>query len=228
MNTLCFDENNTDCVIVTSMKSELLTQFGKRLQALRLKKGWSRATLAQECSWGEDGDSRKGSSRIAHYENGTREPKMAHVEVLAKVLGIPTVELHYGIADKSIPLITPSELTTLLKSNKSINISGLDWPTLIKYTSPENQPSDKAFAVSIESDNYMPRFINGEKIIIDPSSDIKESDIGLFFDTKKNLLLLKKYDGKDLVSFGANCEPPQKLTDWMNPVGKVVESFKKL
>jgi len=66
-------------------RARLYTTFGSRLKKLRLTKGLTPTQFSEQC--GID------SSNLAKYENGSREPGLAVVMIMAKSLGITHQEL---------------------------------------------------------------------------------------------------------------------------------------
>lgn len=66
-------------------RARLFTAFGSRLKKLRLAKGLTPTQFSEQC--GID------SSNLAKYENGSREPGLAIIIIMAKSLGISHLEL---------------------------------------------------------------------------------------------------------------------------------------
>lgn len=63
--------------------------LGSRIAYYRKLAGMSQTALASACHW-------KSQSRIGNYESDTREPSLADLEKIAKVLGVAVQTLTYG------------------------------------------------------------------------------------------------------------------------------------
>jgi transcriptional regulator with XRE-family HTH domain len=70
--------------------SHLKKQFGKRIRELRQKRGFS----SQEAFGDKCGFDR---TYISGIERGVRNPSLDAIEILAKTLGVPVMELFRGL-----------------------------------------------------------------------------------------------------------------------------------
>jgi transcriptional regulator with XRE-family HTH domain len=74
--------------------TELPKAFGKELQKLRRKKGWSQMKLAMEAGL--------HLNALGNLERGQRSPSLHTVMVLCRALGVPAAELIAAV-EKSNP-----------------------------------------------------------------------------------------------------------------------------
>lgn len=63
-----------------------MDSFGTRLRSLRLAAGLTQEKLAHACGY-------SGQSRIANYERGIREPSLADIQTICRVLGVSPSDL---------------------------------------------------------------------------------------------------------------------------------------
>jgi transcriptional regulator with XRE-family HTH domain len=75
---------------LATRKGRIMT-VGQRLKSARETAGYTQQELAEECGWGD-----ASQSRVANYESDTREPTLADIDRMAKVLGVPPEEIAFA------------------------------------------------------------------------------------------------------------------------------------
>ena len=66
-------------------------ELGLRIKAARESTGYSQTDFAKACGWGE-----KAQSRISKYEDGSNEPSLADLIIMAKVCHTDPRTLAFG------------------------------------------------------------------------------------------------------------------------------------
>lgn len=80
-------------------------QIAGRLKAAREKKGISQKVLADRCGWAQ--------SRVGNYESGARTIGLDDAVAMAKVLGIPPVELVFGGESQGVRTLSEKQTQLL-------------------------------------------------------------------------------------------------------------------
>jgi transcriptional regulator with XRE-family HTH domain len=107
--------------------TKLRLEFGRRLKAMREKRGLSQDTLAKMSGWASN-------TRMSSYERGLNEPTLDEISRLATALGVHPEVLAYGaeniaahIQDLLSAQIVPLNQTVDtgdLEGNSSVNQTG--------------------------------------------------------------------------------------------------------
>ena len=71
------------------MATDICVQFGKRIRALRERRGWTQVYLAQH--------SGLGSVYISQLEHGKKEPGLRTVKILADSFGLSVARILSGL-----------------------------------------------------------------------------------------------------------------------------------
>jgi SOS-response transcriptional repressor LexA len=218
-----------------------LTSFGARLRAARNRAG-ARAgralpqrELAERCGWGTQ-------SRVANYENGSRQPSLEDIAVLADALAVNPEWLAFGTSapetasagtQRLIPLIStiraglPAEIVDPYEAGDGVRQVPVD-------EMGQRRLGPSAFALVVLGDSMAPEFGEGDVVIIDPSAAVRPGAVVVARLNDGHEATLKRYRDRGVDDAGrpmfelvpANDNYPTVLVCADNPgslVGPVVE-----
>jgi SOS-response transcriptional repressor LexA len=159
-------------------------EFKDKLRAARKKAKLSQPALAMLCGW-------ESQSRISNYETGERIPVLPDLMLIAKALKISLAELadpeylpsesnafpdrRRRPAQRPIPVISkipaggPKEIVDAYHA-------GAGMEELI----PDVEVGPYTFGLIIDGPSMEPRFVTGDKVIIDPSVNPRPGDFVAF------------------------------------------------
>lgn len=94
-------------------------RFARKLQEVRLAKGWSQSDLARRV-WGTETDSRgyavaKNRDRISAWESGKQQPSRDNLEKLSEVLGLPVEQLAPDVVSAAVHRSKPAIGMTMVE-----------------------------------------------------------------------------------------------------------------
>ena len=148
-----------------------MTTLGERIKAYREQLKISQKELADRCNDIDDRseNTRWSQPRIANYEKGNRTPDLEDISIISKALGIlPEVlafDSNVSVIEEKVyryPLLSPIQagLWTDIKS-----LEGFDGYEMIPSTVVA---SENSFYLRIEGKSMLPRFNEGDLVLIDP------------------------------------------------------------
>ncbi|NBI40191.1 helix-turn-helix domain-containing protein [[Haemophilus] felis] len=154
-----------------------MATLGQRIKEFRNKMGINQKEFAELCGRIDKRERAWGQSRIGNYETDAREPSLEDIEVIAKVLGINPAELAFSNA-KPVQIIksfTYPVLSTVQAGYfREINLlNSLDSEQQYEMISSQIKASENAFYLKIEGQSMLPRFQEGDMVLIDPAIEPK-------------------------------------------------------
>jgi len=217
-----------------------LTSFGARLRAARERaaaragRALPQRELAGRCGWSTQ-------SRVANYENGSRQPSLEDIAVLADVLEVNPEWLAFGTSppeagsagrQRLIPVIStvraglPAEIVDPYEAGDGLRQVPVD--------ERGRRLGPSAFALVVLGDSMAPEFVEGDVVIIDPSAVVRPGAVVVARLNDEQEATLKRYRDRGVDAAGrplfelvpANDNYPTVLVCADNPgslVGPVVE-----
>ena len=171
-------------------------------------------------------------SAVSTWCNGTRLPRMAKVDALAKYLGIRRSDL---IEDKSESKIKPTTIPVLGSVPAGIPIEAIQ--DIIDYEEIDAATAAKGeyFALQVKGSSMEPRICEGDIVIVRKQDDVESGEIAIVMVNGDNATikrLLKYEDGIRLMPTNPAYEPLYFTNDEIleKPVkvtGKVIENRQK-
>lgn len=154
-----------------------MATLGQRIKEFRNKMGINQKEFAELCGRIDKRERAWGQSRIGNYETDAREPSLEDIEVIAKVLGINPAELAFSNA-KPVQIIksfTYPVLSTVQAGYfREINLlNSLVPEQQYEMISSQIKASENAFYLKIEGQSMLPRFQEGDMVLIDPAIEPK-------------------------------------------------------
>ena len=148
-----------------------MATLGERIKAYREQLKISQKELAERCNNidTKSENARWGQPRIANYEKGNRTPDLEDISIISKALNILPEVLAFDSNISEIkesiyryPLLSPIQagLWTDIKS-----LEGFDGYEMIPSTVIA---SENSFYLRIEGKSMLPRFNEGDLVLIDP------------------------------------------------------------
>jgi len=203
------------------------------IKKYRKQLGLNQPELALRCGW-------DSQSRIANYESGSRIPKIADLEKIAKALGVNVGDLIESTQDDLTETYQDTEAAKAIKTEQNIHpyktvsithtnklpIVGtaqlgddgywaeLDYPTGHGdgyIQYPSKDPS--AYALRCKGDSMKPRIKQGEYVVIEPSHTPVNGD-EVLVKCKKGRVMVKEllYIRDNIVHLGSVNEAHGKLS----------------
>jgi repressor LexA len=141
-----------------------ISEIGKRIKTLRLRKPMTQAFLANEV------DVEKRT--IINYEKGNTEPTLEMIEKIARVLEVSPDYIRYGKP-------TSTRIPVYGKVSAGIPLDAIE--DIIDFEEiPEHwENSYEYFALKVSGDSMEPRMYSGDVIIVRKQSDINSGDIAV-------------------------------------------------
>ncbi|MEX4065108.1 XRE family transcriptional regulator, partial [Haemophilus influenzae] len=148
-----------------------MATLGERIKAYREQLKISQKELAERCNNidTKSENARWGQPRIANYEKGNRTPDLEDISIISKALNILPEVLAFDSNISEIkesicryPLLSPIQagLWTDIRS-----LEGFDGYEMIPSTVIA---SENSFYLRIEGKSMLPRFNEGDLVLIDP------------------------------------------------------------
>ena len=148
-----------------------MATLGERIKAYREQLKISQTELAERCNNidTKSENARWGQPRIANYEKGNRTPDLEDISIISRALNIRTVVLAFNSIMSEIKesicrfaLLSPiqARLWTDIRS-----LEGFDGYEMIPSTVIA---SENSFYLRIEGKSMLPRFNEGDLVLIDP------------------------------------------------------------
>ena len=180
--------------------------IGKRIKIARERAGLTQPQLAEKCHW-------SSQSRVSNYETDGREPKSADLKTISKATGVSFSWLSTGEGEPDIVLYKNGKAEAKLEvksTTEQYHSNITDGPEiqgrvpLISMVQAGNfcesidlfQPgeaeewiacpashSDQSYALRVQGESMLPRFSEGEIIIVDPNV---AHDAGKFVIARRN------------------------------------------
>ncbi|MCK3657252.1 repressor [Pasteurellaceae bacterium Pebbles2] len=155
--------------------------LGEKIKEYRNKMGVNQKEFAEMCGRFDTRERAWGQSRIGNYETNAREPSLEDIEIIAKVLGINPADLAFQsnakfaqiIKSFYYPLLSPVQAGYFTEVNL---LSHTDSDEQYEMISSQVKASEKSFYLVIDGDSMLPRFQQGDMVLIDPALEIKPGD----------------------------------------------------
>ena len=171
-------------------------------------------------------------SAVSTWCNGTRLPRMAKVDPLAKYFGIRRSDL---IEDKSESKIKPTTIPVLGSVPAGIPIEAIQ--DIIDYEEIDAATAAKGeyFALQVKGSSMEPRICEGDIVIVRKQDDVESGEIAIVMVNGDNATikrLLKYEDGIRLMPTNPAYEPlyftnDEILEKPVKVIGKVIENRQK-
>ncbi|MDY3122867.1 MAG: XRE family transcriptional regulator [[Actinobacillus] rossii] len=146
--------------------------LGERIKALRNQMGVNQKEFAEMCGRLDSRAHAWGQSRIGNYETNAREPSLEDIEIMAKALGIAAAELAFSnaqftriIKSYKYPLLSTIQAGKFTEVEHFNYVDELDQYELIDS---QVKASANAFYLKIAGQSMIPRFNEGDMVLIDP------------------------------------------------------------
>jgi len=151
-----------------------MSEIGKRIRELRIKKPMTQSFLAQEI-----GVDRR---TIINYEKGDSEPPLEIIEKIAKVFGVSPDYLRYGKPiNRKIPVY--SRIYAITPFDEDI----IDFEEI-----PEHwDKSFEYFALQVSGDSMEPRICHGDIVIVRKQPDVNSGDIAVILINEQEATIKK-------------------------------------
>lgn len=163
--------------------------IGVRIKTSRDVKGWSQAKLAEACEWDTP-------SRVGNYEQGTREPSLSDIRLMAQKLEVDESWLAFGIGISthldSLRLLGDPLTTTDIRDRVPVIsfVNAGDFREIVDNHQPGHAdewvetdvPVKRyTFALIVEGDSMEPEFPAGMRIVVEPDMDPENGDYVIAF-----------------------------------------------
>lgn len=159
------------------------TKFWKKqFKNLRLSKGWTQAQMAQKLGVSQ--------SLINLLESGKRNFTQSLLDTIIEKLDITLYEFMFENSSDAESLYQPGgELHDAVTSTVGQTVPLIEWDQIPSFLNNDLKPGlthksvytpkiagKMSFALSIEDDTMQPRFMQDDKIIVDPSRKPQNND----------------------------------------------------
>lgn len=149
-----------------------MATLGERIKAYREQLGLSQRELAEKCAELERDGSTWGQPRIANYEKDNRLPDLNGIKILAKVLGVSPDVLAFDRNVRQVKVVKTWKYPLLSKIQAGM-WTGIDYFSTADEDFemiPSNvMASEYSFYLRISGDSMLPRFKEGDLVLIDPT-----------------------------------------------------------
>lgn len=215
-------ENNAQRVELAGMET-----VGDRIRWARKQKGWNQQVLAEACGW-------EHQSRISGYERigkpGGREPSLEDLAAMATALGVSQSWLATGEGSPK-PAAPSVEPGPTIKGRLPLIswVQAGDWCEAVDIFEPGDAEewipfaanhSDRSFALRVRGPSMLPKFQEGEIIVVDPSVS---ADSGRFVIAKKGGTNEATF--KQLMIDGGETYLRALNPDWPEPIIRMTEEW---
>ena len=187
--------------------------FGDRLRGareqagMRLGKSLSQRQLALRCGW-------PSQSRVANYENGSRQPGLEEIVLLAEALDVNPEWLAFGgvpseavaadaerAAQRLVPVISTiqaglaAEIVDPYEPGDGLHQLPVD-------TGHRRPLGPNAFALLVVGDSMSPEFVEGDVVVVDPAVPVRPGAVVVARLNDEREATLKRYRDRGLDAEG--------------------------
>ena len=146
--------------------------IGERIKQLRIERGLTQEELADKLGY-------KHKTSISKIESDARRLTQPKIQAIADIFGVSPSELLLGVSDDEMPKPKKNRVPVLGKVAAGYPIEAVE--NIIDYEeiSDEMARTGEYFALQVKGDSMLPRFADGDVVIVRKQEDIESGDIAI-------------------------------------------------